>query len=546
MGCGSMNISDRQTGSALIILIGVMLMVLLLGAAVVSMRSTASFSKPEINTSSKAFYLAESGKRFADFSFSQGKSYPQTYRLSGGDEFQLAINTKGIESTGMIYQNSIFETIRNINGLPKSGLPCWNFDNISKPGKDSCGLNDGTLSGLPSPVVGRFGFGNALQCNGSGWMETPFKPIAEIGNGKAFSISFWVKPDNITQQVVLGVSDGIYRFSVGITSAGKWFWAYGNKTEFTSIGADIGYWQKVMLVYTGKASGDKITLHVSKCSSYESAASFPADPLLPIAITDLFICAEHTSLTPPTTSFPFSGLVDDIRIYDRALIPAAEVILNCGLRCDAKAVAYYSFNGNANDSSGHNNNGTVNGAVLTHDRFGCPNRAYRFDGSGDYIRIPDHNSLTLGNEGTLAAWIYTDTFKNYAGIIHKGTQASFSDEEYSLQFWNDTKIRLLLNGATPELIASSADFKTPSAGYINSWHHIAVTWNSSGSKFYVDGNINNSSIKTANAIDRGGDLMIGSQLPGNYYFDGRIDEVVMYNRALSADEIALLANADDS
>ncbi|MGK5093982.1 hypothetical protein WDW89_18465 [Deltaproteobacteria bacterium TL4] len=52
-------------------------------------------------------------------------------------------------------------------------------------------------------------------------------------------------------------------------------------------------------------------------------------------------------------------------------------------------VAYYPFNGNANDESGNWNNGTVNGATLTTDRHGNANKAYSFDGADDYINIPD-------------------------------------------------------------------------------------------------------------------------------------------------------------
>ena len=57
-------------------------------------------------------------------------------------------------------------------------------------------------------------------------------------------------------------------------------------------------------------------------------------------------------------------------------------------------VAYYPFNGNANDESGNGNDGTVNGATLADDRFGNPGSAYYFDGN-DYIYINDHSSLDL-------------------------------------------------------------------------------------------------------------------------------------------------------
>ena len=68
-------------------------------------------------------------------------------------------------------------------------------------------------------------------------------------------------------------------------------------------------------------------------------------------------------------------------------------------------VAYYPFNGNANDQSANGNNGTVNGATLAMNRFGVPNQAYYFNGNAG-ITIPDSPSLEVnGSAVTLAAWV---------------------------------------------------------------------------------------------------------------------------------------------
>ena len=68
-------------------------------------------------------------------------------------------------------------------------------------------------------------------------------------------------------------------------------------------------------------------------------------------------------------------------------------------------VAYYPFQGNADDMSGNGHTGTVFGAVLTADRFGNPNSAYSFDGSNDYILVPNAADLNITGSLTLAAWI---------------------------------------------------------------------------------------------------------------------------------------------
>ena len=66
-------------------------------------------------------------------------------------------------------------------------------------------------------------------------------------------------------------------------------------------------------------------------------------------------------------------------------------------------VAYYPFNGNANDVTSNANNGVVYGATLTSDRFGNPNSAYHFNGTSDYIMVEDSPSLRP-QEVTVAAW----------------------------------------------------------------------------------------------------------------------------------------------
>ncbi|MEJ6801976.1 MAG: hypothetical protein QNK77_12425, partial [Crocinitomicaceae bacterium] len=68
-------------------------------------------------------------------------------------------------------------------------------------------------------------------------------------------------------------------------------------------------------------------------------------------------------------------------------------------------VGWWGFNGNANDESGNGNNGTVNGATLTTDRFGNPNSAYDFDGVDDFIEVLDTPELSFGSDNfSVAIW----------------------------------------------------------------------------------------------------------------------------------------------
>ena len=71
-------------------------------------------------------------------------------------------------------------------------------------------------------------------------------------------------------------------------------------------------------------------------------------------------------------------------------------------------VAYYPFNGNANDATGHGNDGTVVGATLAADRFGTPNRAYSFNGANSMILLPDTLFGATDAAWTISVWITTN------------------------------------------------------------------------------------------------------------------------------------------
>jgi hypothetical protein len=88
----------------------------------------------------------------------------------------------------------------------------------------------------------------------------------------------------------------------------------------------------------------------------------------------------------------------------------AQVNLNQGL------MAYYPFSGNANDVSGNNNNPVFNNATLTADRFGNPNSAYSFNGTSNYMRIPNSATLNYNTQMSVTAWVKVAGF--YQGPCH--------------------------------------------------------------------------------------------------------------------------------
>jgi hypothetical protein len=214
--------------------------------------------------------------------------------------------------------------------------------------------------------------------------------------------------------------------------------------------------------------------------------------------------------------------------------------LNYGL------VAYYPFNGDADDESGNGNNGIVKGATLAEDRFGNADSAYHFNGSSSGIYSNVGNELSLSNV-TLAAWINIEGHGSYNPRIVSVSPSGSSFAYYALI----VEYERIGYPSFPLPLAFMAEYDPnnnslfdlyPSASKLsnnNGWHHVAVTYNGSNVTFYVDGIADpalsashSSLVAFSSAV-----LNIGHSDNGLDRFDGDIDEVRVYNRALSAIEI---------
>ncbi|NCQ19685.1 MAG: LamG domain-containing protein, partial [Ignavibacteria bacterium] len=160
-------------------------------------------------------------------------------------------------------------------------------------------------------------------------------------------------------------------------------------------------------------------------------------------------------------------------------------------------VAYYPFNGNANDESGNGNNGTNNGAVPTFDRFNTPNSALSFDGNNNFVLVPSSSSLNVQNSITLSAWIKTDNPHiiqdvNPGSIIAK--HETVQTRQYDLFFYSTNYDSLHFDLVDQRDNFSSDEYffatSTPSASYRNNqWHMVVGTYdyNTGFSQIYLDG-----------------------------------------------------------
>ena len=200
----------------------------------------------------------------------------------------------------------------------------------------------------------------------------------------------------------------------------------------------------------------------------------------------------------------------------------------------AGLVAYYPFNGNANDESGNGNHGTVHGAaVLTDDRFGNSDSAYNFDGVDDYISLGDPPALQIISDLTITCWIYNEYDGNKIDHIVGRRAAGCGLVGYQIG-------RNSGNGFS----FTAGGYREIHSGITipdDQWFFIAVVFNDVANT--VDFYANDQKSLGVGASDLGNpanaDIQIGqaNDCSSSTIFDGIIDDVRFYDRALSSSEI---------
>jgi hypothetical protein len=244
-----------------------------------------------------------------------------------------------------------------------------------------------------------------------------------------------------------------------------------------------------------------------------------------------------------------------------AVVPVTSVgvaarVINTGL------VARYDFNeasGNALDAAvgivggDAANNGTLSGgATRVADRSATSGGAVQFDGTSGLITVPDAASLDLTSGMTLSAWVRPTALSGWQTVILKecgdpvatcaGTTSS-TGLVYSLYANNDTDGG---PGSTVKVVGQTTDQSAINAPplSINTWHHLSATYGSATDpmlRLYVDGVQVASLPLTSNLRVSGRSLFIGGNQFWGEWFAGTIDDVTIYNRVLSAAEIAAVA-----
>ncbi len=429
---------------------------------------------------------------------------------------------------------------RVTGGINNSGLAgYWSLDDgVGTRAEDaSFNSNNGTLTNSPTWVNGKNG--KALNFVGAssqyvsipsslGLNTTNFTVVGWAYRANTGDHGAFIKIGGIVGGVGIGVSPNNTN---GFETSGDTLTVLYESARWIPTGQNFGTgWHQFALVID---SSGFPTVYYDGRSVYNDSTGGPTSP--GSALTQI---GGYTSGI--ATNRFFTGAVDDIRVYNRALTSTEIYNLFTGSKASVVnkskperlsngLVGYWTFDGNkmagvtAYDSSSSGNNGTMtNGPIPTLGKVG---QALNFDGSDDYVAF--NSGYTLGNFSTVSAWI---NLNNTSGIqtITQGTTAT----RYFI--WNSTQFQYSENTVT---FSSGNVSITP-----GQWYHVAAVRDTAAVEivsFYVNGVLISSS--TAAIQNQNFFNYINSPTAGRV-LNGKIDEVRIYNRSLSADEIKALYN----
>jgi hypothetical protein len=349
----------------------------------------------------------------------------------------------------------------------------------------------------------------------------------ELHLSEEFTLEAWVRPEGgvFEDPVVVRESGGEDLFGLGIGSReegyAEAFIGEGKSAKAVVGGDEIRNYEWVHLAATW--DGAAIRLYV-----------------------DGELVGTQASTTPPgtgegalrigcdTPDGPFGGRIDEVKVYGRAL-NGAEVAgdMESPLQTPKRTpVADYSFDekneGSAQDLTGDGHTATVEGAKWTeHGRYGG---AYEFEAEEeDVLKIPASEELDFDEEFTLEAWVRPSGEDNHhAPLIDMQEGGHLGYFLYEGGKVSDRPV----GAVEEEQEHVHADDPLPA----HAWSHVALTFTGNRTYLYVDGVlIDNGAAEPV--VTSEGELEIGGSTNTGEWFDGRIDEVRIYNRGLDAAEV---------
>lgn len=205
-----------------------------------------------------------------------------------------------------------------------------------------------------------------------------------------------------------------------------------------------------------------------------------------------------------------------------------EITFRTGPDITTGLTAYYSFNGNTNDESGNGNHGISYGNInFSPDRFNNQSKAYKFDGRSSYIDCPRKHLSTF----TISLWFKTNLFKSYNPLI--------DSYEHNWEIYIANNV-ITYAGFQNKFVVKY--YPTSTILKNSTWYNLTLIYNNSQIEIYLDGNkIYNNTVYAIPPVN--GSYIIGASPTGGAdFFDGELDDLRIYNKILTQEQISYLAN----
>ncbi len=433
-----------------------------------------------------------------------------------------------------------------VSPLDKGLVGYWKLDDGSgTSAADTSGNgNTGTLTNGPSWTTGKI-IGATNFDGVNDYIDAGTGASLDVGGTKNLTISVWTKKTTGSDSGMVLVnkgqsSNGGYDLGIGVD---------GCSAHQLSISKPGRTW-----VCTGTFPQDTNWHHVVEVWSstggvvyVDGAVSGTSGDTAPFGS---YSGSLKIGMQYDGTSNPFNGSLDEVRVYNRALSPDEVSKLyqtTAPDNPDTGLVGYWSFNGpdvagtTAYDRSGKGGSGTLtNGPTVTEGKV---SQALSFDGSNDYVSIADNATLNFGASAdfALSGWFWRDTSTTVDTILAKRNGIANTDYGYIVYIANvDNKLHFEVSDNANnefELVSNSA-FTIPG------WNHFVIVWDdnsTANTEIYING-VADGAAETGTQGNIGDlsnalTLRIGAESDNGNPFDGKLDEIRVYNRTLSATEI---------
>jgi len=448
-----------------------------------------------------------------------------------------------------------------IRPVMNSGLVgYWNFqEGAGKTAYDKSGYrNHGALVNMNEEdrVDGRMGQGLEFSGYGSNdEVAVPDKDIFDFGQNN-FTVSAWGKKTTNPQQweTMLvnkhnsesdsGTNE--WALMMGASTSDSRYPGFGfesGSTYYTALSGDTienDKWYHVL----GMRKGEKIYVYVN--GEFKDAVDIGTS-----AVNDVGRKLRIGSIK--NGNYSYEGVIDEVRIYNRALSEEEIERLYKLTRPKIKAptrdglAGYWSMDEGmgtqVGDMSGNGNHGQMHNMDPATDWVqGKYGKALDFDGTDDYVEIGNNSSLEPADEISVSLWLKRPDVEqaDYAKFVWYGQASSSPWGAYGIEQNMDYEDRMRFHVAVD---GSSDDVNSNEGSIIpNKWHHVVGTYDGAKLEIYVDGawqNTTNNSGSITSYDDTFG-LGVGDSYNQTGGYNGQIDEVRIYNRALSESEIQTL------